>query len=389
MSHELRTPLTAILGLSESLQMSVYGPLTEKQTQALQTIQQSGEHLLALITDILDLSKVEAGKMELKIGPVAVEDVCQASLRIIREVAHKKNLEVAFHLDKAVTALAADERRLKQMLVNLLSNAVKFTPEGGALGLAVTGEAEGSVVRFTVWDTGIGIAPQNLGRLFKPFVQLDSDLAGQYSGTGLGLSLVARMAELHGGSVAVESDGVPGRGSRFSIVLPWAGALGATDQVTLANQPTSKRRALVVEASPEGAPHLPEVTPSAAPVVLVADDNRLTCSTLKDYLEGQGYRVEIAHQGGEALERARETHPAIILMDIQMPNVDGLEAIRRLRAGQDQQLASLPIIALTALTMPGDRERCLEAGANDYMSKPVNLQALSQVIQAHLNQPQR
>jgi two-component system, sensor histidine kinase and response regulator len=219
MSHELRTPLNAILGLSEALREQVYGPLTDKQDQSLRRIAESGYHLLALITDILDLSKIEAGKVDLTLAPVDVAGVCQASLRLIRESAQKKHQHVTSDVDPAVSTLLADERRLKQMLVNLLSNAVKFTPDHGRIGLEVIGHLNEQLVVFTVWDTGIGIADADRGRLFQPFVQLDSSLARHHAGTGLGLSLVARLADLHGGRVTLES--TVGQGSRFCIVLPW------------------------------------------------------------------------------------------------------------------------------------------------------------------------
>jgi len=219
MSHELRTPLNAILGLSEALQEEVYGPLSERQLRSLRTIERSGRHLLSLINDILDVSKIESGKLELEIGPVSVESVSQASLGLIKQAAHEKRLRVSSTLDSAVTTIQADERRLKQILVNLLSNAVKFTPEGGEIGLEVVGDAEKEVVHFTVWDTGIGISPEEMARLFEPFVQLDSSLSRQHEGTGLGLALVSRLAELHGGSVTVESE--VGQGSRFVVSLPW------------------------------------------------------------------------------------------------------------------------------------------------------------------------
>lgn len=217
MSHELRTPLNAILGLSEALQEQVYGSLTEKQHQSLHRIEESGRHLLALITDILDLSKIEAGKVELTVSPVDAAGVCQASLCLIRENAQQKHLHVTSQVAPAVSTLLADERRLKQMLVNLLSNAVKFTPEEGCGMLEVTGHPDERVVSFTVSDTGIGIA--DMERLFQPFVQLDSSLACHHAGTGLGLSLVAHLADLHGGRVTLES--TVGQGSRFCIVLPW------------------------------------------------------------------------------------------------------------------------------------------------------------------------
>ncbi len=369
MSHELRTPLNAVLGMSEALQEQVYGPLNEKQLKSLRTIEDSGRHLLALINDILDLSKIEAGKVELQIGPASIGPVCQASLQFVKQTALKKQIQVSSTLDSQVTTLQADERRLKQILVNLLSNAVKFTPEGGAMGLEVKGDAEKSVVHFTVWDTGIGIALEDMARLFKPFVQLDSRLSRQYSGTGLGLSLVQRMAELHGGSVSVESE--VGKGSRFTVSLPWPETSIQVDKEQ-------------VDKKGEELGHLVTLSPSHPVTVLVADDNEISLSMMSEYLGLKGYQVIPARDGREVIQRAQEDRPDIILMDIQMPGMDGLEAIRRIRADAASDVAKVPIIALTALVMPGDRERCFEAGANEYISKPVSPKGLVEAIQTQL-----
>ncbi len=223
MSHELRTPLTAVLVLGESLQEGVYGPLNSRQREVLTDVLESGQHLLALINDILDLSKIEAGKMELQYGDVNTANVCLASLRMVRELAAQKRQMISLKLPADPPPLWADERRVKQMLVNLLSNAVKFTPDEGRISLEVSActegaEGAGGAVRFAVSDTGIGIAQEQLARLFQPFAQLDSALNRQYGGTGLGLALVRRLAELHGGQVEVQSR--PGVGARFTVVLP-------------------------------------------------------------------------------------------------------------------------------------------------------------------------
>lgn len=385
MSHELRTPLNAILGLSEALQEQVYGPLTEQQQQSLHRIEESGRHLLELITDILDLSKIEAGKVTLQMTTVNIEAICQASLRFICESASKKNLRVTSHIVQQVPTLLADERRLKQMLVNLLSNAVKFTPNGGSIGLEVTCHAGEQSVYFTVWDTGIGIAEADMPRLFQPFVQLDSSLARHHAGTGLGLSLVARLADLHGGRVALES--AAGQGSRFSIVLPCHDARAVYG--TVEQQETAAlKRAVVIEDNPvhaaQDASDAPPALPASGPLLLLAEDNPANVVTVAEYLGAKGYRLAVAGNGTEALEYARTLHPALILMDIQMPGMDGLEATRRLRAETDPQVATIPIIALTALAMPGDRERCLAAGANAYITKPCRLKALQQAIEALL-----
>jgi PAS domain S-box-containing protein len=218
MSHELRTPLTGILGLAQVLQMQTYGELSEKQLQALHNIEASGRHLLELINDILDYSRIEAGKLNLRISPCSLAEVCQASLHAINSQVQKKQQKISLSVDPASIIVPGDVRRLKQILVNLLSNAVKFTSSGGSLGIEVVGRQNGDPVRITVWDTGIGISASDIPRLFQPFSQLDGRLERQYSGTGLGLSLVKRLVELHGGGVSVES--APGAGSRFTFTLP-------------------------------------------------------------------------------------------------------------------------------------------------------------------------
>jgi signal transduction histidine kinase/CheY-like chemotaxis protein len=376
MSHELRTPLTAILGMAEVLRMEAYGPLTEKQVKGMISIDESGRHLLDLINDILDLSKIEANKLELEIGSVSVESVCQSSLQFIKQTAHKKDIKVSFTLDNAVSILQVDERRFKQILVNLLSNAVKFTPEEGKIGLEVVGDTAQQMAHFIVWDTGIGISQEDMEQLFEPFVQLDSKLSRHYSGTGLGLALVYRMVKMHGGEVSVESEGVPERGSRFTVSLPWSepGKAEAVEPVASDASSTSD------VSTPQPIP----TTEAQSALILVVEDEETTATLLTDYLLVSGYRITIAQNGVEALEQARIKKPDVIVMDIQMPEMDGLEATRRLRA--DAELSSIPVIALTALAMHGDRERCLAAGANDYLSKPVNLKQLVEAIEVQLRQ---
>ena len=365
MSHELRTPLNAILGLSESLIELAAGPLNEKQHRYIGMISESGNHLLSLINDILDLAKIEAGQIVLNINEVELKQVCQASLRMINELAHKKNQQVTLEINDGIGSIWADERRLKQVLVNLLSNAVKFTPENGKLGLEAQADREEKRIMITVWDHGIGISESDLTRLFRPFVQLDSGLAREAPGTGLGLALVAQMVRLHGGSVAVESQ--PGEGSRFTVILPWEPAL-ATDAM-LRMKSTGKFRAIRPDAKDR-------------PIILLVEDTKEVTMMIVDYLEVAGYQVITASDGPTGIEQAKRAHPALILMDIQLPGMDGLEVTRRLRA--DLDFRTIPIIALTALAMRGDRERCLAAGATDYLAKPVSLKKLVQMIEEYL-----
>ena len=378
MSHELRTPLNSIIGLSESLLEQRIDPLSAKQQRSMQVIASSGHHLLDLITDILDLSKIEVGKFEYRPQLVLVDDLCRSSLAFINSQAVKKSIEVRYENDTSIVSLAADPRRLKQILINLLSNAVKFTHEKGKVALKVNTNPEQDRIEFSVIDTGIGIAQEDIGRLFQPFVQLDSTLNRQFDGTGLGLTLVQKLADLHGGSVEVESE--PGKGSRFTIFLPLG--LESTQQ-SLGDKPKAKN-----QRGEQREKDVATVRESAAVArILIAEDNAANILTIGDYLESHGYEIFVAHDGAEALEKAESVEPDLILMDIQMPTMNGLEAMTHLRA--NPRFSTTPIIALTALAMPGDRERCLQAGASEYMSKPVSLKLLLKTIEAFLGKNHR
>ncbi|MGK7888040.1 MAG: response regulator [Leptolyngbyaceae cyanobacterium] len=425
MSHELRTPLNAILGMAEGLQEGVFGALSSRQIEALQTIERGGQHLLQLINDILDVAKIEAGHLTLELAPVAIAPLCNSSLTFIKQQALKKRIQLETQLPANLPNIHLDERRIRQVLINLLNNAVKFTPEGGRITLAVTLEekaedggrkaedggrraedggrrAEGGGRRtegerqkaedrrqkaenylqnpksevqnfptpplphlqFSITDTGIGIAPEHLDRLFQPFVQIDGALNRQYAGTGLGLSLVKRIVELHQGTVTVRSE--VGVGSCFTITLPY------TEWVP----PVSGNRPKTVERPAEPATYEPAT-------ILIVEDNDANVRTVSSYLQARGYHVQVANNGKEALELVQNQPPDLILMDIQMPDMDGLETIAHIR--QHPTTAAIPIIALTALAMAGDRDRCLAAGANEYLSKPVKLRQLASAIQQHLS----
>lgn len=371
MSHELRTPLTSILGLAEALQSQIYGPLNEKQSHSIATMAQSGQHLLDLINDILDLSKIEAGQFELHTATCSVDEICMAALQIIKGMAQQKHQSVGFTINPTAIDVEADQRRLIQILVNLLSNAVKFTPEEGRLGLDVQGDPNAGIVSFRVWDEGIGIDQADFPRLFQPFTQLDARLARHYAGSGLGLSLVRRMAELHGGSVTVES--IVGAGSVFTVNLPWhSNNLRRLDRM----------RGPVRELQrPAGVPTIASEHPA---VILLVDDNLQTMETYVDYLRSIGYSVKQVADAVEALRLVPQLRPNVILMDIQMPGMDGLEAIRRVRAWREPEISRTPIIALTALAMPGDRERCIDAGADDYLAKPVSMLKVGEMVERFL-----
>jgi len=362
MSHELRTPLHAILGMTELLNRGVHGQVSDKQQECMKLIEESGKHLLSLINDILDLSKIEAGQISLDFQLINIRQISDASVRLVREAARRKHIDLQVELDEGLLEVRADMRRLKQMLVNLLSNAVKFTPDGGKVGLRTTVSADTQRLEFQIWDTGIGIAAPDIERLFQPFVQIDSQLARRYEGSGLGLALVKRLAEMHGGSVGVDS--TPGKGSRFWISLP----LGF--------------ERLSVEPPSSVAPGIRVPHFIRPPVVLVAEDNPANTTLLMGFFEKLGFRIIHATNGKLAVDLALTRMPDIIIMDIQMPEMDGIEATRRLAA--NQRTASIPIICATALAMDEDRERCLKAGARDYVSKPFELNILLATIERQL-----
>ena len=369
MSHELRTPLTAVIGLSEILRDGAYGEMTKDQVEALISIEKSGRHLLALINDILDLSKLEARQVALELEECSASDIGQASLQFVKSMASKKNILVDFVVQPESISLRADPRRLKQMLINLLSNAVKFTPDGGKVGLLIRADRDLKRILFTVWDSGIGIRSEDMGKLFQPFVQIDSSLGRQYSGTGLGLVLVQKAARMHGGQVVVES--TFGEGSRFTIELPWQ--TGGT--AVAMEDDKSERKAMQIDS---------EAGDEGFALILLAEDNQDNIKVVSDALRRKPWRLILAEDGVRAVEQATIHKPDLILMDVQMPKMDGLTAIRRIRANEDRKIAEIPIIALTALAMNGDRERCLLAGADDYISKPVNFKELYQKIETLL-----
>jgi PAS domain S-box-containing protein len=374
MSHELRTPLNAILGMSEVLQEDILGAVNTEQRDALQIIQRSGSHLLELINDILDVAKIESGQLELHRTPVSLSHLCQSSVALVQYQATQKDIAIHQDLPESLPQLLLDERRIRQVLVNLLNNAVKFTAAGGSVSLRVSlSPDEGDLHRleFAVEDTGIGIAPEYFPQLFQPFVQIDSALNRQYSGTGLGLAVVKRVVELHAGTVDVTSE--VGVGSCFTITIPCQG----TDYVPPPPSPIVDLPTVQLFWG-----HSSQSSPHHKPCILLAEDNATNVNTLKIYFEAQGYQLCFARNGAEAIVVAQSQHPDLILMDIQMPEVNGLEAIQILR--RDPDFEQLPIIALTALTMPGDRERCLEAGATDYLSKPIQLKELERCMQQYL-----
>ncbi len=410
MSHELRTPLNAILGMTEAMKEQVFGQVNDRQLNALNTIERSGTHLLALINDILDVAKIESGQLKLEYALTSIESLCQSSIALIKHLAHQKRIELKANIPDNLPHLMLDERRIRQVLINLLNNAVKFTPEGGQIRLEVTCQKKFTGIPLTytipeaistspdddaqalktsleqinqcsdylqiaITDTGIGISPENIRRLFKPFVQIDSALNRQYMGTGLGLAIVKQMIELHGGMVSVTSK--IGHGSCFMIALPFHNSRDITSPESNAGLPTIPIKEIETNAPLQSDPQLD------SPLILLAEDNEANIGTISCYLEAKGYSLIFAHNGQEAVNITKSHAPDVILMDIQMPIVDGMTAIRQIRS--DRAFDHIPIIALTALAMSDDRDKCLAAGANEYLAKPVKLKQLVEMIKRFLS----
>lgn len=394
MSHELRTPLNSILGFAELL-LRQQQELGQRRASHVSAIKQSGQHLLYLINDILDLSKVEAGKTELDLQPVSIQAMCNQCLRMMQPRVDRKRLSLSLEMDYQVDEVVLDERRVSQMLINLLSNAVKFTPEKGKVRLTVRlaygrelaedQRPDTSPINVStpylcleVMDTGIGIPEDKQALLFQPFQQIDSALNRRHEGTGLGLALTKRLAELHGGTVSFQS--VPGNGSRFRIWLPM-------NELRVQN---------AIEPQPIDSPDQLSRWSSDAPLsderprVLVVEDQPYNQSLIAELLEMEGFAMELISDGATMAHLLQSdlvkphTLPHIVLMDIQLPHVDGLQLIRQLKA--NELWAQVPVIAVTAMAMAKDRNACLQAGADDYISKPLEFHELIQKIR-HLLEP--
>ena len=330
MSHELRTPLNSVIGFSEVLEDQMFGPINEKQREYVNNILTSGKHLLSLINDILDLSKVESGKMGLELSRFPLRDCVEASLTMLREKALKGGIELSLKLaPEAEVGIAADERKLKQILFNLLSNAVKFTPRGGAVEVSVV--RDGDFIQITVADTGIGINEDDIPKLFQAFTQLESAYTKGFEGTGLGLTLTRQLVELHEGRVWVKSEF--GKGSRFSFTLP-------LDQ----------------EAPVALTSGLPEGTARPGSTVLVIEDEPRTLATLGNALRCKGYRSLRSGSGKEGVEMAQRNSPDLIVLDLVMPGMSGFDVAEQL--GKESAAANIPILVLTSMDLsPADRAR--------------------------------
>jgi signal transduction histidine kinase/ActR/RegA family two-component response regulator len=335
MSHELRTPLNAVIGFSEVLIDRMFGELNERQDEYVRDIWNSGKHLLELLNEILDLSKVEAGQMVLEPSTFRVAQALEYAVSLVRERAARHGIAVSVGIGDGVDTLDADELRFKQVLLNLLSNAVKFTPDGGSVD--VRADRDGDELVVTVSDTGVGVPPEDQERIFESFQQGGRGVARE-EGTGLGLTLTRRIVELFDGRLWLESE--VGVGSTFGFAVPLRPRDPAAES---------------------------ETSDAARPTVLLVDDDRASLDLMAAYLEGSDLRLERAKDGVEALRRARELRPAALVLDIRLPRLDGWQVIDRLR--DDPETADIPIVVASVVD---DRARGLALGAAAYLRKPVS-----------------
>jgi signal transduction histidine kinase/ActR/RegA family two-component response regulator len=352
MSHEIRTPMNGVLGMLNLLKDT---PLTDEQRDLLQTAETSAQHLLEILNDILNLAKIEAGQMKLERTPTDLKRLVRETCEMVRPQARLKGILLREELPTDELYALADPTRLRQILLNLLSNAVKFTERGEVVARLIQREASADnehALRFEVQDTGIGIPPDKQQQIFEPFRQADGSTTRKYGGTGLGLAICKKLVELMGGQMGVVSQVGEGSTFWFEVVLP------------VSEAPAHVRLEQQLRAA--------EQTPLTGLRVLVAEDNFVNQKVIRRTLEKWGVEVQIANHGREALEWLSREPFHLVLMDCQMPEMDGYEATRRIRAYEQPRGLHIPIIALTANALAGDREKCLECGMDDYLTKPVN-----------------
>src|SRR5690242_5539469 len=363
MSHEIRTPMNAIIGIADLLAKT---PLSPEQSSYVQIFRRAGDNLLNLVNDILDLSKVEASQLELERTGFSLNDLLEKVREMVAVRAHEKDLTLMCEVAPDVpTELVGDPNRLRQVLLNLLGNAIKFT-ESGEVALRVTADANAVVpgtLRFTISDTGIGIPGEKLGAVFERFTQADSSTTRRYGGSGLGLTISKRLVELMGGRIGVESS--VGKGSVFSFAVPLEILAGVAQRVPLA-----------VGMGPE--------TPLAALHILLVEDSSDNRTITLAYLRDTPYQIEIAENGAVAYEKFTAGHYDLVLMDRQMPVMDGLTATRAIRAWeQTNYRPPTPIVALTASALKGDQEKCVAAGCTAYLTKPIKQEVLLEAIKKY------
>ena len=357
MSHELRTPLNAIIGLSEMLVSNAARFGTEKALEPLRRVHRAGTHLLGLINQVLDLSKIEAGKLELNVETISIAPLIDEVVGTARPLADQNKNNLAIDCPRDLPPIEVDALRLRQILLNLLSNACKFTKNGSVtLNVARSVKDAQEVLEFAVTDTGIGMTPEQVGRLFEEFSQADASTARQYGGTGLGLAITRHLCRMMGGDVTVRSE--PGKGSTFLVSLPFA-----------AQRPLDEAATQIVDGN---------TAESESGCVLVIDNDPTARELISDYLRQAGFSVITATGGRDGLKLAKEHHPIAITLDVTMPDLDGWTVLAALRG--DPQLSDIPVVIATILD---ERRQGMALGAVGYLTKPIDRDKLLELIRRH------
>jgi PAS domain S-box-containing protein len=383
MSHEIRTPMNAVLGVAYLLENT---PLSHTQKEYVGMIRSSGQVLLGILNDVLDFSKIEAGRMELSPAPFRLRQLLDAVASVMTVNAASRGISLSINTDAEVPpVLVGDAMRLQQILINLVGNAIKFTERGGVTvraTLAAPDQGSGASVRFSVRDTGIGMAPEQQSRLFTAFSQADASTTRRFGGTGLGLAICRRLAELMGGDISVRS--MQGAGSEFVVTLPFT--VGDADAEVDAPlwQGAAAEGWLLPEPSPlvEDEPVVVETPRLQGLRLLLVEDHPLNQVVARGMLEHAGASVELAENGQLALDRLRERSAEydMVLMDVQMPVMDGFEATRQIRR---QLRLTLPILAMTAGVMQSEQDQCIAVGMDDFIAKPVDVEQMLDTISRH------
>jgi len=364
MSHEIRTPMNGIIGMTE---LALDGPLTPAQAECLDMIRSQAASLLTIVNDILDFSKIESRRVDFESMPFTLAHAIDEVIKPLSVRAREKGIALGSAIAPGVPPrLLGDPVRLKQILTNVVGNAVKFTEEGSvSLDVSIARQDDRPMLHLRVVDTGIGIPPEKLRAIFEPFRQVDGSMTRRFGGTGLGLAIASTLAELMGGGITVDS--VPGRGSAFDIALPAIAAPAGmeTESAVSAGIAAAARRA----------------APGRRARILVAEDNIVNQRVAAALLTKRGHSVTVVNNGREAIDALGREQFDLVLMDVQMPEMDGFEATAAIRALERDTGRRIRIVAMTAHAMTGDRERCLAAGMDDYLSKPIDQRSLYAVVE--------
>ncbi|MCD4654951.1 response regulator [bacterium] len=361
MSHELRTPLNAVLGFADLLERQFFGKLNEKQFSYVKQINSSGKHLLALINDLLDMTKIDAGAMELVLEEFSLREVIDMVQTMMKTQFLKKKISSKKIVDPEIDIIVADKRKLKQILLNLISNAVKYSEQGGHIEITALKETD-SKIKMSVSDKGIGIEPEEVDKIFSEFYQADKIRDAQLGGTGIGLALTKRLVELHGGTIGTTSE--INKGSTFWFTIPIREITGKLNVVYEKIEDQEKK-------------------PQKRRKILIAEDNDVNLTMLLDMLKIQNHIIQIAKNGKEAVTMLSTFKPDLILMDIRMPVMDGLEATKRIRLMPDFE--NIPILALTASTGKNAVDEQIAAGCTAHLAKPIQTPELFEALSKYLD----